>query len=154
MFIARAPAEASDAKGFEVVEAIFPLETEHPFKGVNVHSASESLAVLQLRDTLKTMAASEDCSKCVGKLLVAKGTPYPQANRLRSSSARKTLPAGTRIVRHSEGIPRAESNPNRLTLIVNKEGRDQIGRVGVNTRIVPRPTSDAGLIRGSSARDS
>jgi hypothetical protein len=33
------------------------------------------------------------------------------------------LPAATRIVRPSEGISSADSNPNRLTLILNKEGK-------------------------------
>ena len=48
IMVARAPSEAADAKGFEEVEAIFPLETSHPFKGVNVHSASDSVSLTQL----------------------------------------------------------------------------------------------------------
>jgi hypothetical protein len=29
----------------------------------------------------------------------------------------------TRVIKHSDGIPTADSNPNRLTLVLNKEGR-------------------------------
>jgi hypothetical protein len=71
VFVARAPAEAREATGFEPVEAIFPIESSHPFKGVNVHSASESLALLQLPGYAEGKGAGEDCSKCVGKVFVA-----------------------------------------------------------------------------------
>src|SRR5450432_4139570 len=37
VFVARAPAEAVEAKGFEPIEAILTLESKHPYKGVNVH---------------------------------------------------------------------------------------------------------------------
>jgi hypothetical protein len=123
MFVAKAPAEASDAKGFEAVEAIFPLETNHPFKGVNVRSASESLAVLQLPGYSENKGFVEDCSQCVGKYFLARGAAAPAGKPASELVREDQLPVGTRIVRHSEGIASADSNPNRLTLIVAKDGR-------------------------------
>jgi len=123
IMVARAPAEAADAKGFEEVEAIFPLETNHPFKGVNVHSASDSVSVRELPGYAEGKPSAEDCSKCVGKTFVAKGAAAPAGKPPSDLVREEQLPAATRIVRPSEGIPSADSNPNRLTLILNKDGK-------------------------------
>jgi hypothetical protein len=123
IMVARAPGEAADAKGFEEVEAIFPLETSHPFKGVNVHSASDSVSVTQLPGYAEGKGLPEDCSKCVGKTFVAKGASAPAGKSAIELVREEQLPVATRIVRPTEGIPSADSNPNRLTLILNKEGK-------------------------------
>jgi hypothetical protein len=123
IMVARAPSEASDAKGFEEVEAIFPLETSHPFKGVNVHSASDSVSVTQLPGYAEGKLSAEDCSKCVGRTFVAKGAAAPAGKSASDLVREEQLPPATRIVRPSEGIPSADSNPNRLTLILNKDGK-------------------------------
>jgi hypothetical protein len=123
IMIARAPQDAADAKGFEEVEAIFPLETNHPFKGVNVHGASDSVSVTQLPGYAEGKAPAEDCSKCVGKTFVAKGASAPAGKSASELVREEQLPAATRIVRPTEGISSADSNPNRLTLILNKEGK-------------------------------
>ena len=123
IMVARAPSEAADAKGFEDVEAIFPLETNHPFKGVNVHGASDSVSVTQLPGYAEGKSSAEDCSKCVGKTYVAKGASAPAGKSASELVREEQLPAATRIVRPTEGISSADSNPNRLTLILNKEGK-------------------------------
>jgi len=123
IMVARAPAEAADARGFEEMEAIFPLETNHPFKGVNVHGASDSVSVTQLPGYAEGKSSAEDCSKCVGKTFVAKGAAAPAGKSASDLVREEQLPAATRIVRPSEGIPSADSNPNRLTLILNKDGK-------------------------------
>jgi hypothetical protein len=123
IMVARAPTEAADARGFEEVEAIFPLETNHPFKGVNVHGASDSVSVTQLPGYAEGKSPAEDCSKCVGKTFVAKGAAAPAGKSATDLVREEQLPAATRIVRPSEGIPSADSNPNRLTLILNKDGK-------------------------------
>jgi hypothetical protein len=123
ILVARAPTEAADARGFEEVEAIFPLETNHPFKGVNVHGASDSVSVTQLPGYAEGKSPAEDCSKCVGKTFVAKGAAAPAGKSATDLVREEQLPAATRIVRPSEGIPSADSNPNRLTLILNKDGK-------------------------------
>lgn len=123
VLVGRAPGQAAEAKGFETVEAIFPLESDHPFKGVNVHSASESVIVIQLPGYAEGKNAGEDCSKCVGRTFVAKGAAAPSGKPASELVREEQLPAATRILRPSEGIPSADSNPNRLTLILNKEGK-------------------------------
>jgi hypothetical protein len=123
MFVAKAPAQASEAQGYEVIEAIFPLETSHPFKGVNVRSASNSVSVGQLPGFAEGKSAAEDCSHCVGKLLVAKGASAPAGKSAGEIVREEQLPPGSRVVKHTDGIASADSNPNRLTLIVNSEGR-------------------------------
>ena len=123
VLVAQAPAEAREATGFEAIEAIFPLETGHPFKGVNVHSASDSVTLTQLPGYAEGKAAGEDCAKCVGKIFVAKGTAAPAGKSAAEVVKEEQLPPNTRVIKHSDGIPTADSNPNRLTLVLNKEGR-------------------------------
>ena len=123
VFVARAPAEAAEAQGFEAVEAILPLEPDHPFKGVNVHSASDSILVTELPGYVEGKSAGDDCSKCVGKTFVAKQASVPSGKTASEVVREEQLPRLTRIIRPSEGIPTADSNPNRLTLILNREGK-------------------------------
>jgi hypothetical protein len=121
VLVARPPEEASDAMSYEQVEAILPLETNHPFKGVNVHSETNALAITAMPGYSESRHAFDDCGKCVGKTFIAKGG---------SGSANSTdvvreerLPPNTRIVRPAEGIAGRESNPNRLTLMLDKDSR-------------------------------
>jgi hypothetical protein len=123
VLVARAPAQAMDADGFEVVEAIFPLEPAHPFKGVNVHSATDSLAVNELPGYAENKIANEDCSHCVGKTFVARGARAPSGKPDSEVVHEEQLPAHTRVVKHTDGIPTADSDPNRLTLILGKDGK-------------------------------
>jgi hypothetical protein len=122
MFVARAPAEAMEASGFEPIEAIFPIESSHPFKGVNVHGATESVTLTQLPGYAEGKAGAEDCSKCVGKVFVAKGASAPSGKSASDVVKEEQLPSLSRVIKHSDGIASAESNPNRLTLVLSKDG--------------------------------
>jgi hypothetical protein len=122
IFVARAPAEAMEATGFEPIEAIFPIEASHPYKGVNVHSASESLSLNQLPGYAEGKAGGEDCSKCVGKIFVAKGAAMPAGKSAAEVVKEEQLPPVSRVIKHSDGIATAESNPNRLTIVLSKDG--------------------------------
>jgi hypothetical protein len=123
IFVAQAPAEAAEADGFEAIEAVFPLETNHPFKGVNVHSASEAVFVAALPGYTESKSAGEDCNKCVGKTFVAKGASAPSGRSGAELVHEERLGAPVRVIRPSDGIASADSNPNRLTLILNKDGK-------------------------------
>jgi hypothetical protein len=123
VLVARAPTEVMDAKGFEIVEAIFPLEPDHPFKGVNVHSATDSVAVTQLPGYAESKLSAEDCSQCVGKTFVPRGAHGPAGVAETGLVHEEKLPAGARVVKHSDGISSAASDPNRLTLILGKDGK-------------------------------
>jgi hypothetical protein len=121
IMVARPPETAADATGYESVEAIFPLETNHPFKGVNVHGATNAVSVTEIPGYTESKAVADDCGKCVGKIVLAKGgsSAAARADALREDQ----LPPETRIVRPSEGMMGATSNPNRLTLILDKDNR-------------------------------
>jgi hypothetical protein len=122
MFVARAPSEAMEASGFEPIEAIFPIENSHPFKGVNVHGATESVTLTQLPGYAEGKTSAEDCSKCVGKVFVAKGGSAPAGKSASDVVKEEQLPPLSRVIKHSDGIASAESNPNRLTLVLSKDG--------------------------------
>lgn len=122
VFVARAPAEAMEATGFEPIEAIFPIEASHPYKGINVHSASESLSLTQLPGYAEGKGGGEDCSKCVGKIFIAKGAAVPAGKSAAEVVKEEQLPPVSRVIRHSDGIPSADSNPNRLTIVVSRDG--------------------------------
>jgi hypothetical protein len=122
VFVARAPAEAVEATGFEPIEAIFPIEASHPYKGVNVHSASDSVSLSSLPGYAEGKGGGEDCSKCVGKTFVAKGAAMPAGKSAADVVKEENLPPMSRVIKHSDGIASAESNPNRLTLVVSKDG--------------------------------
>lgn len=121
ILVARPPETASDATGYESVEAIFPLETDHPFKGVNVHAATNAIAVTALPGYAEAKSLADDCGTCVGKTLLPKGGTGSSG---RTDAVREDqLPPDTRIVRPADGMKEAESNPNRLTLILDKDNR-------------------------------
>jgi hypothetical protein len=121
ILVARPPEVAADATGYEAVEAIFPLETDHPFKGVNVHGATNALTVMALPGYSEAKSVADDCGKCVGKILAAKAVSDSSG---RSDIVREDrLPPDTRIVRPADGMKGTESNPNRLTLILDKDNR-------------------------------
>jgi hypothetical protein len=122
VFVARAPAEAMEATGFEPIEAIFPIESSHPFKGVNVHSATESITLTTLPGYIEGKGGGEDCAKCIGKTFVAKGASTPSGKSAADVVKEENLPALSRVIKHSDGIPSADSNPNRLTLVLSKDG--------------------------------
>jgi hypothetical protein len=122
IMVARAPSAAKEATGFEPIEAIFPIESSHPFKGVNVHSASESVTLSQLPGYAEGKGGGEDCSKCVGKVFVAKGASVPSGKSAAEVVKEEQLPPLSRVIKHSDGIPSAESNPNRLTLVLSRDG--------------------------------
>jgi hypothetical protein len=122
IFVARAPAEAMEATGFEPVEAIFPIEASHPYKGINVHGASGSLSLAQMPGYAEGKAGGEDCGKCVGKVFVAKGAAMPAGKSASDVVKEEQLPPVSRIIKPSDGIASAESNPNRLTIVLSKDG--------------------------------
>lgn len=119
ILVARPPENAADATGYETLEAIFPLETDHPFKGVSVHAASNAVSVAPLPGYAESKGNLQDCGKCVGKILVPKGSASAGADAVREDQ----LPPDARVVRPADGLEGSGSNPNRLTLILDKEGR-------------------------------
>jgi hypothetical protein len=74
-------------------------------KGVNVHSASESVTLVEFPGYAEAKGGGEDCSKCVGKTFVAKGMSMPAGKSAAEVVKEEQLPAASRIIKHSDGIP-------------------------------------------------
>jgi hypothetical protein len=54
---------------------------------------------------------------------VAKGAAAPTGKSAAEIVKEEQLPAATRVIKSTDGIPSADSNPNRLTLVLSKDGR-------------------------------
>lgn len=121
ILIARPPEAAADATGYEPVEAIFPLGTDHPYKGINVHAATNAVAVAELPGYSESKTPADDCGKCVGKVLVPKGVAGSSAGK--NLVREEQLPPHTRVVRPADGMSAADSDPNRLTIVLDKDDR-------------------------------
>jgi hypothetical protein len=121
ILVGRPPERAADATGYESVEAIFPLETNHPFKGVNVHGAVNAVTLSSLPGYAESPSVDDDCGRCVGKTIVPKGRSPSSARP--DVLREEQLPPQTRVVRPADGILASDSDPNRLTLILDKDNR-------------------------------
>jgi len=121
VLVARPPEDASDATRYEPVEAILPLETNHPFRGVNVHAETNAVAITAMPGYAESKYVFEDCGQCVGKTFIPKGSSG-SSNRAEVVREER-LPPNTRIVRPADGMSGRESNPNRLTLMLDNDNR-------------------------------
>lgn len=119
MFVARAPDDASNPTKYGPMEAIFVIEPGHPYKGIRVRGASNTLKLTQLPGYVEASKHSVDCSNCVGKTFVASGGSASGKDSIREED----LPQGTRVVRENEGIRKLDSDPNRLTLVLGSGNR-------------------------------
>jgi len=88
IFQAHAPSGAAGLGPFMVVEAILPVEANHPYKGVRVRSSTNAVTLKTLPGYAEAAAPKEDCAKCVGKYFVAKGANPPAGGRRRQRRAR------------------------------------------------------------------
>jgi hypothetical protein len=110
-------------QGFDQIEAILPVDTGHPYKGVRVRSANNAVTVKTLPGSAQAKGPSEDCSKCVGKHFVAKGAAAPGGVAVGDIVKQDDLPANVRIIRPTDGIGDMQSDPNRLTLVIGDDGK-------------------------------
>lgn len=119
--VAEAPENSSTPTAYPEVEAVFTIEPGHPFKGVRVHGASNRVALNTLPGYAASPAPPKDCADCQGKLFVAKGQTVPVGT---SALVREEeLPRNLRVIRESDGIGRFDSDPNRMTLLLNEKGQ-------------------------------
>jgi hypothetical protein len=120
--IAEVPEESGASPTYTEIEAVFTIEPGHPFHGVRVHGAANRVALKTLPGYAEAVAPPKDCVSCTGKLFVAKGQTAP-SNRAADSVVREEdLPHNLRVIRESDGIGAIESDPNRLTLLLNENG--------------------------------
>ena len=120
--IAEAPSENTPSTTYPEVEAIFTIEPGHPFNGVRVHGAANRIVLKSMPGYAESAAPPKNCTDCVGKLFVPKGQTAP-ADRAQNTIVREEeLPAKLRVIRESDGLGTLDSDPNRITLLLNEKG--------------------------------
>lgn len=123
IFQASAPAGAAGLGPFMPVEAILPVETGHPYKGVRVRGGNNAISLKAIPGFAEAPAPKEDCSKCIGKFFVAKGANPPAGATADNTVREADLPYTLRIIKPTDGIPSYALDPNRLTLLLSEDGR-------------------------------
>ena len=123
IFQASAPAGAAGLGPFMTVEAILPVETGHPYKGVRVRGGNNAISLKTIPGYAETPAPKEDCAKCIGKFFVAKGANPPAGGTADNTVREADLPYMLRIIKPTDGIPSYALEPNRLTLLLSEDGR-------------------------------
>jgi len=79
--VAEAPSENSPSTTYPEVEAIFTIESGHPFNGVRVHGAANRVVLKSMPGYAESAAPPRNCAGCVGKLFVPKGQAAPAGRR-------------------------------------------------------------------------
>jgi hypothetical protein len=123
IFQAHAPMGAAPLGPFMVVEAILPVESGHPYKGVRVRSSSNAVTLKTLPGYAEVAAPKDDCAKCMGKVFVAKGANPPAGAAPDSIVREADLPWPLRVIKPTDGVPNYGFDPNRLTLVLSEDGR-------------------------------
>lgn len=123
LVLVAAPSEGNEANGFGQIEAALPVHPGHPYKGVRVRGASNAVTVKAMPGSAQAKAPADDCSKCIGKVFVAKGATPPAGVAAADIVKQDDLPGNLRIVRPTDGIGDTQSNPNRLTLVIGEDGK-------------------------------
>ena len=117
------PAQPGPPGPFMAVEAILPVEADHPYKAVRVRSATNAVTLKTLPGYVETAAPKDDCSKCVGKYFLAKGAAAPAGIAAADIVKEADLPWTVRVIKPTDGIPNYTYEPNRLTLVLTEDGR-------------------------------
>ena len=117
------PSQAEPPGPFMPVEAILPVENGHPYKAVRVRAATNAITLKTLPGYVETAAPKFDCSKCIGKIFVAKGAAAPAGVAAGDIVNEADLGVPIRIIRPTDGIPNYVYDPNRLTLVLTEDGR-------------------------------
>ncbi|CAN5911426.1 hypothetical protein BH11PSE3_BH11PSE3_39490 [soil metagenome] len=123
VFEATPPSGAEALGPFMVVEAILPVESGHPYKGVRVRGGMNALSLKELPGYAEAAAPKEDCSKCLGKYFVAKGATAPATATAENTVKEADLPYLLRVIKPTDGIATYAFDPNRLTLVLSEDGR-------------------------------
>ena len=120
--IAEAPSDSTVPSAYPEMEAVFAIEPGHPFKGVRVHGAANRVVLKNLPGYAEAGDPPKGCVACSGKLFVAKGQNAPAGRAADTVVHEEELPQNLRIIRESDGIGSIDSNPNRMTILLNEKG--------------------------------
>ncbi|MEJ0047827.1 MAG: hypothetical protein WDN04_18185 [Rhodospirillales bacterium] len=88
-----------------------------------MHAASQALTLKSVPGYAELKPFKEDCSKCVGKHFVARGSTSPAGKSEAEIVKEENLPPHVRIIKPTDGVPGADTDPNRMTIVVGEDGR-------------------------------
>jgi len=115
--IATPPDQSEGASGFFPVSAIFAIEGGSPVDGVRVRGSENAITLRKIPGAAQATINVNDCANCVGK----KFAPAGSASQAEQNVVREEdLPKSLRIIKDTDGIRGIEQNPNRLTLMLDK----------------------------------
>ncbi|MCW5734570.1 MAG: hypothetical protein KIS73_10605 [Enhydrobacter sp.] len=117
------PSRAEPPGPFMPVEAILPVENGHPYKAVRVRAATNAITLKTVPGYVEVAAPKLDCSKCVGKVFVARGAAAPAGVAAGDVVNEADLGVPVRVIRPTDGIPNYVYDPNRLTIVLTEDGR-------------------------------
>jgi hypothetical protein len=123
IFQGTVPTSPAPLGPFMPFEALLPVDTGHPYKGVRVRSGTNAITLKTLPGYAEIAAPKEDCAKCRGKIFVAKGAQPPAGAAADSIVREADLPWNLRVIKPTDGLPSYAFDPNRLTLVLSEDGR-------------------------------
>jgi hypothetical protein len=124
VLVAHAPSEAMEPTGFSPIALVFPIRPGHPdYTGVRVYGAANSVTLRTMPGYVEAKPVLKDCGGCIGKYFVATGASAPAGINAENIVRQQDLPSSLRIIKPSEGISMTGFNPNRLTLLLDDDGR-------------------------------
>ena len=123
VFEASSPTDAQPLGPFMTIEALLPVESGHPYKGVRVRGGSNAMTLKSIPGYVDATPPKEDCAKCLGKYFVAKGATLPAGATAENSVREDDLPWKLRVIKPTDGIASYAVDPNRLTLVLSEDGR-------------------------------
>jgi hypothetical protein len=117
------PSSPAPLGPFMPFEALLPVATGHPYKGVRVRSGTNAIVLKTLPGYTEIAPPKQDCAMCRGKVFVAKGATAPAGAAPDSVVREADLPFKLRIIKPTDGIPSYAFDPNRLTLVLSEDNR-------------------------------
>ncbi len=117
-FIAVFPQSSQKPRGFQPMDALFPLEAGHPFKGVRIRAAANTIELKQLPGVAEVKITKEDCKDCVGKKFAEKGKAAAGAQGV---IREEDLPRNFRVIMPDHGVAGITHNMNRLNLVIGDD---------------------------------
>jgi hypothetical protein len=117
-FIAVFPLTSQKPMGFMPMDALFPLEVGHPYKGVRVRAAANTLELKQIPGTAEVKISKEDCKACIGKKFAEKGKAVAGTQGV---VREEDLPRNFRVIMPDHGVAGITHNMNRLNLVIGDD---------------------------------
>jgi hypothetical protein len=123
VFVAHPPMESAAPTSYAPIHAVLPLSADHPFHGVRVRGATNTLLLRDMQGVIEAKPPVEACSHCVGRHFVAKGGSLPAGVGADQVVRAEDLPANVRVIQAADGMADLHRDPDRLTILVGEDGR-------------------------------